>query len=377
MSTLLELRIKESLLMNYPRQLLFSFVFTVMQALAACSTATSNDAANVENTAAIISVGERISQCVNDEETTQASFSALQSAPRSNGFVVIAGSAQGAQYTYQYGDLGANDAINIASASKWATAVTLLTLVDREEIELETTIGEYFPEIHTTKKSITLRQLLAHTSGIAPRLIRRDTGKGGAQSVARRMLAPNLMAPPGTSFRYGGSSMQVAGAIAEQITGKNWSALFAERVAGPLGLKTAAWGRPLRGPEVGREMLGGGLFISARDFAALIHTLSIGGGDIVSSASIDQMFSDQVGDARIDFAPNAVVTGSSYGLGSWCEGYETVGGACKFVHSAGAWGAYPWIDRTDGTWGIIFIKSRLNRVIDAERVLIKNIENCL
>jgi len=377
MSTIWRPGVKKNLFMNISRRFRFPVVFAAMQILAACSTAISNDAASIEDTVASKSSSDTIAQCINGDETTQASFSALRSAPKSNGFIVIAGSAQGAQYTHQYGDLGVNDAINVASASKWATAVTLLTLADREEIGLDTTIGEYFPEIDAIKKSITLRQLLSHTSGIAPRLIRRDTGKGGAQSVARRMLAPNLLARPGTSFRYGGSSMQVAGAIAEQVTGKNWSTLFSERVAEPLGLKTAAWGRPLRGPEVGREMLGGGLFISAKEFATLIHTLSIGGGDIVSNASIDQMFSDQVGEASFDFAPNAVVTGSSYGLGSWCEGYETARGACHFVHSAGAWGAYPWIDRTDGTWGVIFIKSRLNRIVDAERVLIKNIENCL
>jgi hypothetical protein len=45
------------------------------------------------------------------------------------------------------------------------------------------------------------------------------------------------LADPGKEFRYGGVSMQVAGRIAEIVSGKSWEELFQERIAKPLEMR--------------------------------------------------------------------------------------------------------------------------------------------
>jgi CubicO group peptidase (beta-lactamase class C family) len=45
-----------------------------------------------------------------------------------------------------------------------------------------------------------------------------------------------LAAPPATQFAYGGLSMHVGGRMAEVASGQLWDALFAQRIAIPLGM---------------------------------------------------------------------------------------------------------------------------------------------
>ncbi|MEP3050997.1 MAG: hypothetical protein ABJP48_07825 [Erythrobacter sp.] len=95
------------------------------------------------------------------------------------------------------------------------------------------------------------------------------------------------------------------------------------------------------------------------------------------------MFKDQVGAAAIDAVPSFVLPSSRYGLGVWCEGSEGSEGSegfgepCSFVHSVGAWGTFPWVDRSDGSWGVVFLFGRLSAVQAAEQTIVRNVERCI
>ena len=59
--------------------------------------------------------------------------------------------------------------------------------------------------------------------------------------------------------------------------------------------------------------------------------------------------------------PGARDGATQYALGNWCERW-TAAGDCTLVSSPGAFGTFPWIDRTSGTYGIFFVDSRLPKV---------------
>lgn len=51
-----------------------------------------------------------------------------------------------------------------------------------------------------------------------------------------------------------------------------------------------------------------------------------------------------------------------YALGQWC--HESEGGTCNVMQSVGAFGAYPWIDKTRGIFGIVMTESLLPLVFE-------------
>ncbi|NCY15982.1 MAG: class A beta-lactamase-related serine hydrolase, partial [Actinobacteria bacterium] len=66
-----------------------------------------------------------------------------------------------------YGDYDPITVVPIASASKWLTSATMMTLVDEGRISLDDRVSMYLPEFTGVSGTATIRQLLSHTSGIA------------------------------------------------------------------------------------------------------------------------------------------------------------------------------------------------------------------
>ena len=88
--------------------------------------------------------------------------------------------------------------------------------------------------------------LLNHTSGLqgdAPCLGDQvaTTLHDGTQEITRAPLGFD----PGTMLAYGGGSFQVAGYVAEVLSGKPWNAFFADVVSGPLDLGRFTYGETL------------------------------------------------------------------------------------------------------------------------------------
>src|SRR3546814_13658947 len=64
------------------------------------------------------------------------------------------------------------------------------------------------------------------------------TLKDCAQEIANTGL--NFI--PGNRFGYSGAGYQVAGYVATVVSGKSWSTLVNERLAGPLGMNSLTYG---------------------------------------------------------------------------------------------------------------------------------------
>jgi len=87
--------------------------------------------------------------------------------------------------------------VRIASATKWLTAAVVLSLADEGRLGLDDRVSRYVPAFTGDAGRITVRQLLAHTSGLPmahPALERRDIT---LQETVDAIAATPLVTAPG------------------------------------------------------------------------------------------------------------------------------------------------------------------------------------
>lgn len=280
-------------------------------------------------------------------------------------------------YRLDEGAITRDAQLPVASASKWMTASLVMTVVDEGKLTLDEPIGKRLPQFTGKAGQITLRQLLSFTAGqggLAPEMfdLRQDPLMTLAEAAAQVAARP-LVDEPGATFRYGGPSMQVAGALVEQATGKSWATLFQERIAGPLGLTHTYWGNPLhvelKPDEVRNPNLQAGVYTTAEDYAKFLTMLAADGvyrsRRILSAKAVDAMETWQTRGRTMAYLPpgaESFGTSAKYALGNWCEAVDDGGDRCWMVSSPGAFGTYPWIDRRTGLYGVFFLKYHLPKV---------------
>jgi len=132
---------------------------------------------------------------------------------------------------------------DLASLTKpLATTLLLLALAKRGVIDPEQPLALFFPEARADKASITLRQLLSHSSGLpAHRPYHLQlAGVAAAErlaTLARLVLAEPLEYAPGSRAQYSDLGFLLLGRIIEKAGGAPLDRLFAEWIATPLGLE--------------------------------------------------------------------------------------------------------------------------------------------
>lgn len=272
------------------------------------------------------------------------------------------------------GSMDATTVLPIASASKWLAVATILTLVDEGKLDLDLPVARYVKEFERDdKRHITLRQCLANTSGLPPRLDDRMRGFDMAKFAAEAADA-GVREQPGMSFRYGGVGFQVAAVAAERVTGTSWHALFASRLAAPLGLQHTSFGELLPvGGQPGTAALpwvAGGAVSSLADYTRFLRMLagkgSLDGKRVLSEASVQQMFRDEV-EPNVEVHAVGFTAGKlRYGLGTWIEALPSGG---VRVMDPGAFGFTPWLDLDLGVGGVFAVRDRAARVLENLRPL--------
>ncbi|HEY8288001.1 MAG TPA: serine hydrolase domain-containing protein [Acetobacteraceae bacterium] len=195
-----------------------------------------------------------------------------------------------------------------------------MTVVDEGKLSLDAAISRYLPAFTGPSAAITLRQLLAQTSGEGSLQdmvdIRQDprlTLAESAAQIARRQLRD----PPGTVFRYGGPGFQVAGAAVEAVTHRRWAQLFDERIARPLGMTHTHWEHlPSHGvpaEQTSNPLLQGGVVTTADDYMRFLTVLaqhgSVDGRRILSARVIEEMETAQTIGKPKAYLPHAFCTG--------------------------------------------------------------------
>lgn len=133
----------------------------------------------------------------------------------------------------------------IASISKIVTAETVLKLVDQGLLKLdEPIVGRVADNIGLTlfderARSITVKQLLSHTSGISNFLkIFFDAGSYDQMGMLNEVLGQPLATSPGSTYKYSNVNFVLLGKAIELVTGLSYQDAAKQLVLSPLGLQS-------------------------------------------------------------------------------------------------------------------------------------------
>ncbi|MBP1650077.1 MAG: hypothetical protein H6Q26_234 [Bacteroidetes bacterium] len=274
----------------------------------------------------------------------------------------------------------------IASCSKWLSGAVILSLVDEGKLSLTDTVGKYLPIFTKYHKGhITIRQLFSHTSGFPGNSDQHYEGRPfmtletAVDSIAAYV---DMIHPAGTYFNYGGVSMQVAGRIAEVVSGKSWQALFNEKIGNPCDMNANYIIMSFRNP-----MIAGGVRTSATDYLHFLEMIVNKGvynnRRVLSEAAIATMLQDQTNGAAIENTPYPRNPFSPqpekpvrYGIGNWIDVVSTDGKILE-TSSPGAFGTHPWQDEVHQVAGIIFTKTELKKSAQVSLEIRKMIRDIL
>lgn len=133
---------------------------------------------------------------------------------------------------------------DLASISKIFTAVAVMQLVERGELALEDTIASHLPDFaQHGKESLTVQQLLTHSSGLPAVIDLFSDPLTDAEKVAK-VMAVALKTRPGTAYEYSDVGLIVLGMLVEHLTGQGLDEVVAERITGPLGMADTMYNPP-------------------------------------------------------------------------------------------------------------------------------------
>lgn len=127
------------------------------------------------------------------------------------------------------------------SVGKQFTAAAIVTLAREGKLGLDDSLRRYLPEGPRAWRSITIRHLLTHTSGIPDYTdstmdYRRDYTEEQLVALAARLP---LQFRPGATWSYSNTGYALLGFIVRRVTGKFYGDYLRERVFEPLGMRTA------------------------------------------------------------------------------------------------------------------------------------------
>lgn len=132
----------------------------------------------------------------------------------------------------------------IGSITKVWTATLVMQLVDEGLLDLDEPVVKHLPDFTVADpdltKTLTTRQLLAHTSGMdGDRFL--DTGRGddALEKYVDALADLTQIHPQGATMSYCNSGFTLLGRLVEVLRGHTWDAVLRERLFVPLGLDAA------------------------------------------------------------------------------------------------------------------------------------------
>jgi CubicO group peptidase (beta-lactamase class C family) len=130
-----------------------------------------------------------------------------------------------------------------ASMSKVFTSVAILQLAEKRRLRLDDPVKRHLPAF--PYEAITIRHLLAHTSGLPDlelyeELVARDPShviRNVDALVALREQAKGPAFPPGTAFRYSNTNFVLLALVVEQASGMPFARYLERSVFAPAGMR--------------------------------------------------------------------------------------------------------------------------------------------
>lgn len=160
------------------------------------------------------------------------------------GAVVCIGNSKSIQFKKAFGYLSlepakvamrADTVFDLASLTKpIATATSIMILVEEGKIRIRDRVSTYIPEFaQNGKRSITIGQLLTHTSGLIPDNALSDY-KSGRKVSFEKINALKPVSEPGTQFSYSDVGFLVLGEVIARVSGKEVDQFANEKIFEPI-----------------------------------------------------------------------------------------------------------------------------------------------
>ncbi len=295
--------------------------------------------------------------------------------------LVVVERDDGIVHEQYWGEFGPDRVSLIASSSKMVTAGVLLHLADDGLLDVDAPIAEYVDWAAGHNPQITVAQLVSSSSGLPglmpdptyPPYICQFLPVGDLEECAEQIFTTldddADIVTPDSEFRYGGAQWQVAGGVAEAVSGRSWAELIDEIYVRPCGVESLGYanhfgqfqagfayppqvdGDPSVLAETANPNLEGGAYVKARDYGELLLMHLRGGicGDtqVLSEAALERMHSDEIGPAF----GGTTSRGGGYGFGWW---HDPASGR---IDDPGAYGAFPWLDLEGGLGVYLVVES--------------------
>ena len=193
----------------------------------------------------------------------------------------------------------------IASISKSFTAAAVMKCREQGLIRLEDHITRYLPDVPADKQSITISELLSHTSGL-PQSYASETIED-RDKAAKTLLKEKLASPPGSKFNYSNANYELLAVIVETVSGRRFEEYVRAELLRPLQLMHTGFWFDDRAKQVsstrdplpvrlkqqrGWELGAGGMYSCADD---LLHwSTALWAEKILTDESTRLVFSDHV-----------------------------------------------------------------------------------
>ncbi len=138
----------------------------------------------------------------------------------------------------------------VGSISKQFTAALVMKLAEEGALSLDSSLTDVVPWYRAdTGSSVTIRQLLNHTSGIdrsgVPRLIQEHACcPMPLREEVMTYCSGDLEWAPGSKFAYNNAGYLILGAVIEEVTGKTYAEALQEKILTPVGMENTGLDDP-------------------------------------------------------------------------------------------------------------------------------------
>ena len=270
--------------------------------------------------------------------------------------------------------------IAIASCSKWLSAALVMTFIDEGKLNLDDTIGKFLPVFSQHQKgNITIWECLSHATAINAGDLKESreviNADGTMDEAMERIAEQPMEGEPGKVFHYSSIGLQVAAAVIEKISGKDFRTLFKERIAIPCGMTNTDFGTK------NIPIPAGSGNSTPEDYIHFLQMIlqdgNINGRQVLSKASVIKMQQNYTKDAKVAYTPEEAGD-MKYGLGEWImeDGKERA----NTVTSPGLFGSFPWVDNQRKYAGFLFVfnlknKGRYKLYADLKSIIDGEIKN--
>jgi CubicO group peptidase (beta-lactamase class C family) len=223
----------------------------------------------------------------------------------------------------------ADTLFEIASVTKPFTATAVLSLAQEGRLAIDDPIGVHLPGVPAHSRAITVRHLLAHTSGI-PRRNAAGWGEDLSQAVVD-YLGSGPEGRPGARWEYWNGGYALLAGVIERASGQDYAPFLEAKVFTPAGMSSTGFtgdtdldparvavGRSDKGArsalehpylDYGYQFRGmGGIVTSARDLHAFDRALARGA--VLDEAHRRELFTVVAGDYALGWYVRRAIDGS-------------------------------------------------------------------